>query len=418
MATHKELLTVYQNKRLDLQKQLKDRTGSSDEETISLFDTLLHQLQQNERLLGEISSDNQALYNWLRYHAIQFKLLSEKFQAVSIREQHRFCQYMKEMLAVQMDTLPSVKQALLFARLNLVQLVLSTPDCGDEQLLVWIQSYLDHEVQILTFTRMWEKLKPSLHWQAQNKTKTPEETEDLLQETYVHALRYIRKHHKMPEEGKIKAWLATTMLHAFLDDVRDRGRLLTEPIMDEQAEQHVDEEDIEKTVIEEQEKLEIERILFSLSEEDRKVMALHLLRGMSLREIAEALGEKLETTRARFKRARPKILARLSAKSLAEYLQRFPTVRAKIQKLLQGYIPNKAAKGYNLADINVETEYEILVRYIVSWHVEGYDTREIAEFLTFEQENREAFEQRVIAVQTCLDENLPRLFSSFYGNTI
>ncbi len=418
MAIHTELYKAYQNEYPNLLKQVKERTRCSDEETMVLIKTVLHKTREDESSLLNVPPDNLALYNWLRYHVIQYKELSDTFQLVSIHEQHRFCQYMKERLSVHLDTLPLVQRAMLHAKRDLINLVLVSPESKSEQVSDWIQLYLDYEIQIYRFTDIWEKLKTSLQWQAKGKTKTPEETEDLLQQTYFNALKYIRKHHKLPEEGKMKAWLAITMHHAFIDDVRDSNRIQITPLNELLAEHLLDEEDIEKRVIEEQGRKTIEQIIQTLLPEDRAVMTLYLLQDRPLSEIATLLNEKLETIRARFKRARPKFLAKLPAKSLAEYIKRSPMAQFKLQNLLQGFTPTKAPKGFRMADIDVDTQvqYEILVRYILSLHIEGHDSREIAELLTLEKEDNVAFAKRVAAIQMCLEENLPRLFSSFYGN--
>ena len=416
MAIHRELYKAYQNERSNLLMQVKERTRCSDEETIALIKSVLHKTREEESFLINVPSENLALYNWLRFHTIQYKELSDTFQLLSLHEQHRFCQYTREQLSARIDALPLVQQAMLRAKRDLISLVLASPESKDEQVSDWIQLYLDYEIQIYRFTEMWEKLKPSLLWQAKGKTKTPEETEDLLEQTYLNSLKYVRKHHRLPEEGKMKAWLATTMHHAFLDDVRDRGRIHIDPL-NEQTEHLLDEEDIEKKVIEEQGKKALEQLIQTLSPEDRAVMMLYLLQDRPLSEIAVVLNEKLETVRARFKRARPKLLAKLPAKSLAEYLKRSPTAQFKLQNLLQVFIATKVPKGVRMADINVDTQpqYEIVVRYMLSLHLEGNDSREIAELLTIEQKDNVAFAKRIAAIQMCLEENLPRLFTSFYG---
>ena len=425
MATYDDLLAEYRRKHADLHKQVAERTGCSDEEIANLFDDLLYQAQQEEQQLSEFNANPQFLYNKLRHLAIQSKRLSDLFKDVSIQEQHRFCQYMRGQLPVptpvHIDVPAAVKQALRYARKDIVHLVFMNPECGREKLIVWIQSYLDHEVQVELFTDQWETLQSSLQWHARKKTKAIEEAEDLLMQTYDKALKYIRVHRKLPEEGKMKAWLKTIMDHAHLDNVRGQDNLLIEPLLDEQIDLHPDDEDVERKVIDELGKQELARIIQLLPDDARITMELHLLQGIPLSEVADQLGEKLETVRARYKRARPLVIAHLPAKTLAEYLARVPHAYAKIQKVLQNYLPGRAAKNYKLTGLYTETEDEIRVRYVLSLHIEGYNPREIAELFLVEKNSTEteaAFAQRMADlqrnVQMCLQENLPRLFSFFY----
>ena len=147
----------------------------------------------------------------------------------------------------------------------------------------------------------------SLHNLARYLTRNATDAEDLVQETYVHALRGAAQ---FTPGTNLKAWLARILRNTFIGSYRQQRRnpivgglntvkpAYADPVAGEWLRGDA-ELDRLRTVVGE----EIERALLSLSEDARTVVLLDL-EGLTEHEVADVLGCAVGTVKSRLSRAR------------------------------------------------------------------------------------------------------------------
>lgn len=147
-----------------------------------------------------------------------------------------------------------------------------------------------------------------LHRAALRLTRNRAEAEDLVQETWLRALRHFDQ---FDPGSNCRAWLLTILRNAFLNHVRREGREILEgdlvadglgPARLEEVSvaSSSPEEDFFQTVLHG----DVERALKSLPLPFRFVVTLADLEGLTYKEIAQVLGCPLGTVMSRLSRAR------------------------------------------------------------------------------------------------------------------
>jgi RNA polymerase sigma-70 factor, ECF subfamily len=154
----------------------------------------------------------------------------------------------------------------------------------------------------------------TLHNLARYLTGNESDAEDLVQETYAHALRAANQ---FTPGTNLKAWLFRILRNAFLDQHRRRRRDPTVGGLDTidpvaQGAVHEDwlRDDIDLDRLRNVVAEDIEKAMMSLSEEARTVILLDL-EGQTETEVAEILGCAVGTVKSRLARARGVLRQRL-----------------------------------------------------------------------------------------------------------
>lgn len=159
-------------------------------------------------------------------------------------------------------------------------------------------------------------------------TRNPLDAEDLVQEVYLRAFRFLDKF----EEGtNFKAWIFRILTNTFINDYRKKARTPQHVEFEEKAE-HAATESIEVP----RERLphegeyaalfgdEINAALQTLSEDFRLVLILCDIEAFAYKEIAEILGIPMGTVMSRLSRARGQM-----QKLLRDYAEREGFIKKK-----------------------------------------------------------------------------------------
>jgi RNA polymerase sigma-70 factor (ECF subfamily) len=156
----------------------------------------------------------------------------------------------------------------------------------------------------------------ALHRLARHLTHSAAEAEDLVQETYVRALRGAAG---FTPGTHMRAWLFRILRNAFLDQRRRKGQVPIEPAGEEEASNRPDPDaadgflrgDAELERLRRVVGEEIEAALRTLSADARTVVLLDV-DGLSEAEIAEVMGCAPGTVKSRLSRARAALRERLA----------------------------------------------------------------------------------------------------------
>jgi RNA polymerase sigma-70 factor, ECF subfamily len=155
----------------------------------------------------------------------------------------------------------------------------------------------------------------ALYAAALRMARNPVEAEELVQDTYVKAFRFV---HKFEWGTNLKAWLFRILTNTFINSYRHKGherkyteRAAVEPIYDEVLDQEARAyaADPEAHVFTSFFKEDLTRALDDLPEEFRMVVVLSDLEEFSYKEIAEMIGCPIGTVMSRLHRGR-KLLQR------------------------------------------------------------------------------------------------------------
>jgi RNA polymerase sigma-70 factor (ECF subfamily) len=135
---------------------------------------------------------------------------------------------------------------------------------------------------------------------------SPQEAEDLVQEVYAHAFE---KRNQLLDLAKMRGWLHRTLNRKFIDHLRKKQRTPTLVSVDglEDYEVPISESDlriVESNRIEEALQEEVEMALRKLPEDQRAIVVLREISGLTYEEISEATSCPVGTVRSRLSRAR------------------------------------------------------------------------------------------------------------------
>lgn len=147
-----------------------------------------------------------------------------------------------------------------------------------------------------------EKIKKSAHYFAGN----PVWAQDIIQEIFCRSWKYAEKMMELDEEA-LEAYLKNIIRSTVADYFRDRNSrlILTENLPKLQAAKSRDEYKEPEAHIIYQECLEAIR---KLRKNDRNILNMRIVQGMSFNEIGKALGINESTARKRYERAKKKAL--------------------------------------------------------------------------------------------------------------
>lgn len=140
-------------------------------------------------------------------------------------------------------------------------------------------------------------------------TRKPSEAEDLVQETYLRALRFS---HRFERGTHLRAWLFQILRNTFLTFYRVRERespLAEDGVPDWDAPMFHEAPDNDQGALEAH--TDLERALRRLPEEFRTVLLLAEVEGMPLEEVAHVMGCPVGTVKSRIFRAKERLRALL-----------------------------------------------------------------------------------------------------------
>ena len=133
--------------------------------------------------------------------------------------------------------------------------------------------------------------------------RNPTMAEDLVQETFLRAWRYLPA---LREERKAKSWLITTLRRENARQYEKYRPVFEDADLDQIVMETANVEDEVQTIA-------IREGLFNLPERYRDVLALQVIAGLSGSEIAEVSGLPLATVNTRLFRARSLLRKRLDS---------------------------------------------------------------------------------------------------------
>ena len=134
-------------------------------------------------------------------------------------------------------------------------------------------------------------------------TQNKDISEELTQETFALAVEDIKK---FRGECKLSVWLCQIAKHLWYKELKKKKKNVN--ISFEEIKDTVwDNESLEETICEKEEKLKLFKDMQKLDEKSREVMYLRMVGNLSYEEIGEVLGKTANWTRVTFYRAKQKI---------------------------------------------------------------------------------------------------------------
>ena len=134
-------------------------------------------------------------------------------------------------------------------------------------------------------------------------TQNKDISEELTQETFALAVEDIKR---VRGECKLSVWLCQIAKHLWYKELKKKKKNVN--ISFEEIKDTVwDNESLEETICEKEEKLKLFKDMQKLDEKSREVMYLRMVGNLSYEEIGEVLGKTANWTRVTFYRAKQKI---------------------------------------------------------------------------------------------------------------
>ena len=127
--------------------------------------------------------------------------------------------------------------------------------------------------------------------------------EDLTQETFAIAVKNIPK---FRGDCKVSSWLCQIAKHLWYKELK-RNKKDNNVSLENISDELIDTQTIEKTVHQEEEKLQLFKNMQKLDELARKVIYLRIMGNLSFAEIGEVLGKTSNWARVTFFRAKQKM---------------------------------------------------------------------------------------------------------------
>jgi RNA polymerase sigma factor (sigma-70 family) len=116
------------------------------------------------------------------------------------------------------------------------------------------------------------------------------EPDDVVGETFVKVVRFIEGFEG--DEAAFRTWVFAIGRNLVIDDLRKRSRRPVEPVADTQLLQAAPRGDVEDDAIRDLATAHVEEVLADLSIDQRDVLLLRILGGLTIAEIALVLGKK------------------------------------------------------------------------------------------------------------------------------
>ncbi|HQV06406.1 MAG TPA: sigma-70 family RNA polymerase sigma factor [Chitinophagaceae bacterium] len=152
----------------------------------------------------------------------------------------------------------------------------------DSELLADIRDRhkLDKAVRVL-----YQSYFDSLSWYVLNNSGNIQDAEDIFQEVIVLFIDLVQKN-KFREESTIKTFLYALNRHAWLNELKKRGRTLAR---EEKYENEKDQTtaDMSRLMVEREEKAAILKLVSDLGENCKKILLLFYYENLSMKEITE-----------------------------------------------------------------------------------------------------------------------------------
>ena len=134
-------------------------------------------------------------------------------------------------------------------------------------------------------------------------TQNKDISEELTQETFALAVEDIKR---FRGECKLSVWLCQIAKHLWYKELKKKKKNVNISF-EEIKDTVLDDESLEETICEKEEKLKLFKVMQKLDEKSREVMYLRMVGNLSYEEIGEVLGKTANWTRVTFYRAKQKI---------------------------------------------------------------------------------------------------------------
>ena len=134
-------------------------------------------------------------------------------------------------------------------------------------------------------------------------TNNKEQTEDIVQETFLVAVKNIDK---FRGESKISTWLCQIAKFILYKDIRKKNKQKNISLEEIESDL-ISERSLEEDILLKEDRLELLKKIQSLNEETRSVMYLKLLGGLKNEEIAEIMNKTPNWVRVTYFRGKQKL---------------------------------------------------------------------------------------------------------------
>ena len=145
---------------------------------------------------------------------------------------------------------------------------------------------------------LYDVIKTDVFSYALSKTGNKIDAEDITQDTFVQIYKYAKQYQS---KGKPMAWIITIELNLIRRHYKLKSRTVN---LDESFENMSDNSNFERGIIN---NAFLTHLLRTLSEEEREIIALHVVSGFKHREIANLLNKPLSTVLSKYNRAIKKL---------------------------------------------------------------------------------------------------------------
>lgn len=152
------------------------------------------------------------------------------------------------------------------------------------------------------FARFYRETERALYAYALSVTKHHEDALDVMQDTY---LKVRASAHLYKPQGKPMAWVFTIAKNLARDRFRQQARVAN-------LEDGMEDDLRFSYVHDATDRIVLQKVLVTLSEEEREIVLLHAVQGYKHREIAEALDLPLNTVLSKYRRALGKLRTELT----------------------------------------------------------------------------------------------------------
>lgn len=196
-------------------------------------------------------------------------------------------------------------------------------DASQELLLRLLAAERDPQKRGDCFERLIKPYLPLLYTIAVRMLGNEQDAEDVTQDALLNAYRAISKHPEVYTAVKLKAYLCSIIRNECIDQYRRNRRLQSSISLDTPGLAELLEDDDRsqpECVAENAERREAAiRAILDLSDTLRETAFLHFIKGMTVNEIAELLGELPGTIKTRLQRSKLILSKALKAFMKEEY---------------------------------------------------------------------------------------------------
>lgn len=149
---------------------------------------------------------------------------------------------------------------------------------------------------------LYELIKKDVYAYALSKTANRENAEDVVHDTFVQVWKNATQYRPM---GKPLAWIFTIETNLIYRQYNENKATVP---LDDAIEVETERDDFSDGVIDNE---FLSEMMITLSDEEREIIALHIVSGLKHREVAKLLGKPLSTVLSRYNRAIKKLQAQI-----------------------------------------------------------------------------------------------------------